>query len=253
MGSNKLIGLIKMAFKYRTKGFIFKKNDINESDRVFSIFTQDFGRLEIKAKALRKITSKLRADIDIFYLSEIEFIQGKNNKTLTDAVKIKKFDTLQEDFKRFKIAHRVSEVLDNFLKGQQKDDKAFDLLNEFFDRINHNSLKIKNYQLVFQYFFWNFLSVQGYHLEVENCATCRGRINPYNVYFSNKEGGIICEDCLSYDKDAKKVNSDVIKILRLILKKDWDIISRLRVGLSSQNLLEEVCEDSARAFCPAHC
>ena len=98
-----------MAVHYRTQGFIFKKDERAESDQILSVFTKDFGRLELKAKAIRKIASKLRPDIDMFYLSEIEFIQGKNNKTLTDATKIEKFDDIakawcfvsRSDFKNY--------------------------------------------------------------------------------------------------------------------------------------------------------
>lgn len=43
-----------MTVHYKTKGFVFKKNDANESNRIFSIFTADFGRLDIFAKAIRK-------------------------------------------------------------------------------------------------------------------------------------------------------------------------------------------------------
>lgn len=239
-----------MSLKYRTKGFVFKKNDRNESDRVFSVFTQDFGRLEINAKAVRKITSKLRADIDLFFLSEIEFIQGKNNKTLTDASKIKKFDVLEKNLEKFKIASQAVEMMDNFIKGQEKDDETFSLLDDFFGKISET--KIKN-QLAFHYFFWNFLSTQGYHLEVNNCAACHDKINPYNIYFSNKEGGVICKKCLSRDKDAKRINSDIVKVLRLIFSKDWNTISRLKIKSHSQDLLESIFQSSARAFCPANC
>jgi DNA repair protein RecO (recombination protein O) len=227
-----------MTLKYRTKGFVFKKDERNESDQTFSVFTKDFGRLELKAKAIRKITSKLRAGIDIFYLSEIEFIQGKNNKTLTDASKIKKFDA------GLKILNQVSNVLDSFIKGQERDEKTFELLSEIFDKLDN--------KLAFQYFFWNFISLQGYHLETQNCAFCRGGLNQHDVYFSGKDGGVICKNCLA-PSIKQKVNSDVVKILRLILKKDWQTISKLKVELNSQKLLEDILEDAIYAFCPAHC
>jgi len=241
-----------MSLKYRTKGFIFKKSEKAESDQVFSVFTEDFGRIEIIAKAVRKITSKLRSNIDIFYLSEVEFVQGKNSKTLTDAIKIKRFDSIYKDIKKIKVAFRVSDILDSFIKGEEKDEKTFNFLNEFFDNINIKLEKAKNYQLLFQYFFWNFLSVQGYRLQVYSCSVCRGKINPYNIYFSNKEGGIICKNCLGADREAKKINSDIVKILRLILNKDWHTVSILKIKPDSHNLLEEIYEDSVRAFCPVY-
>ncbi len=242
-----------MTLKYRTKGFVFKKSERAESDQSFSVFTKDFGRLEITARAVRKITSKLRADIDIFNLSEIEFIQGKNNKTLTDASKIKKFNDIAGNFKSLKILFQISDVLDNFVKGQEKDETSFCLLEEVLDILSSLALKNKNHQLLFQCFFWNFLSSQGYKLEVNSCAACRDKLDPHNVYFSNKEGGAVCKKCSELDKDAKKINSDIVKILRLIFSKNWDVISKLKIQPVSQKLLEEVSESAKMAFCPTHC
>ncbi len=238
-----------MTLKYRTKGFVFKKDDRAESDQTFAVFTENFGRLELKARAIRKITSKLRRDIDIFYLSEIEFIQGKNSKTLTNAVKIEKFDDVIADFQKLKIVNQIADVLDDFIKGQEKDSASFDLLAEIFDKLGDKH--IKNHQLIYQYFFWNFISLQGYRLEVNNCAVCQSKLNPYNIYFSNKEGGIICKKCSGLDKNAKKINSDVAKILRLIFKKDWQTISKLKIEKSSQKLLEDISENAIHAFCPS--
>lgn len=246
-----------MSLKYRTRGFVFKKNERAESDQAFSVFTKDFGRLEITARAVRKITSKLRRDFDIFYLSEVEFIQGKNNKTLTDAVKIRKFDDTAKDFKSLKTICQIADVLDNFIKGQEKDETTFYLLEETLNNLSSDASKIKNHQLLFQYFFWNFISLQGYKLEVNNCAVCRAGLNPYNVYFSNKEGGVICGNCAKSKKTCsepcRRINSDTVKILRLIFSRDWNTISKLKVQPASQKLLESVYESAVMAFCPVHC
>ncbi|MCX6719496.1 MAG: DNA repair protein RecO, partial [Candidatus Staskawiczbacteria bacterium] len=121
-----------MTTHYKTKGFVFRKNERAEADQNFSVFTKDFGKLELHAKSIRKITSKLRADIDIFYFSEIEFIQGKNTKTITDAIKIVKFDGARVDFRGLKVLNQISETLEGFIKGQEKDEKTFDLISEIF-------------------------------------------------------------------------------------------------------------------------
>jgi DNA repair protein RecO (recombination protein O) len=246
-----------MAIKYKTRGFIFKKVQRVEADQTFSVFTEDFGRLELKAKAIRKITSKLRADIDIFYLSDIEFIQGKNDRTLTDASKIKKFGGIVEDCQKLKVAYRVCDILDSFIKGQDKDEALFALLGETFDNLTVNSLRLKNYQLAFHYFFWNFVALQGYKMQIQNYACCQNKLNPYELYFCGKEGGIICGNCIKLKKINPevygKINSDVVKILRLILKKDWETISKLKIELSSQKMLEDIYENATHSFCPMHC
>lgn len=240
-----------MTTRYKTKAFIFKKSDINESDKVFSVFTEEFGRLDIYAKAIRKNVSKLRSGIDIFSFSDIEFVQGKNRKTLTDAVIVKKFGRVSQDLEKFKIANGIGEILDNFLKGEEKDEEIYKLLDEAMGKLNNQELVHKNQPLIFHYFLWNFFSMQGYHCEVHKCAGCQDKLNPYNIYFSGKEGGIICKNCLVKDKFSKKINSDIVKILRMILLKDWKTMSKLKIEPSSQKLLSEVSENAINSFCPS--
>lgn len=215
---------------YRTQGFVFKKEDINEADRFFSVYTKDFGKIEVRGKALRKINSKLRGGIDNFYFSEIEFIQGKNFKTLTDATVLEKPPLSLSKLEFFK---KISELLNDFIKGEQKDKKIYDLLI--------NTLN-KPFQISYYYFFWNFFSELGYCPETSKCGKCLGNLNPYSLNFSNKIGGVICKNCAKFDGAAKKINSDIVKILRLILKKDKNVLNKLKIDYASEKLLQDISD-----------
>ncbi len=227
-----------MSLYYRTKGIVFKKDDRAEADRVFTIFTHDFGKLEVVARAIRKINSKLRAGIDVFHLSEIEFIQGKFYKTLTDSAAIERFKNISQDPEKLNISRKIAELIDCYINGQEKDEDIFNLLNETLAKLNSQT----DPSLIYHYFFWNFFSILGYRPEIYKCAACQEKLNPYSIYFSNKEGGVICKNCLGADKQAEKINSDVVKVLRLFLKNDWQIISKLKIDKPSQILLEKVSE-----------
>lgn len=264
-----------MTTKYKTKAFVFKKNNVNESDRNFSIFADDFGRLDIFVKAIRKNISKLRSGIDIFYISEIEFIQGKNKKTLTNAVVLEKFSNIYLDLEKFKIANKIGEILDVFIKGEEKEKEIFDLLNEVFKKLNDKNFRKTNYNLIYYYFLWNILSLLGYRSEVKKCVNCRQKLIPYNLYFSGKEGGVVCGKCTkqiinnqknypvklvskydtlsNYVGQFNRVNSDIIKILRIILLKDWQVLSKLKVEPSSQKILSDISKNAINSFCPKYC
>jgi len=217
-----------MFFKYRTQGLIFKKEDRGEADQLFTIYTKDFGKLEILGKAIRKISSKLRSGIEIFYLSEIEFIQGKTYKTLTDAILIEKFQNFRKDLEKLDIAYRASEVLDNFVKGEESDEKIWNLLLEVFEKLNDLQFIIYNLQLLYYYFFWNLILILGYKPELYFCPICQKKLKPEKLYFSAKEGGIICQNCSKSIKTGIKTKPEIVKVLRKILEKDWKILSRLR-------------------------
>lgn len=217
-----------MFVHYRTRGFILKKEDRGEADRLFTIFTKDFGKLEILGKAIRKITSKLRAGAELFYLSEIEFIQGKAYKTLTDTILINKFENLRNNVRKLNIVQKISEIFDNLVRGQESDEKIWNLLSETFQKLNTPNLQFKIYKLHFYCFFWNLVSVLGFRPELYNCSLCQKRLSPEKLYFEPKRGGVICSRCQK-SKSAKEITPDTVKILRILLQKDWSTLKKLKI------------------------
>jgi DNA repair protein RecO (recombination protein O) len=230
-----------MAVQYRTQGFVFKRRDLGEADRVFSLFTRDFGRIEVTGKAIRKIVSKLRSGIEMFSLSEVEFVQGKTAKTLTDAIALKRFGKIVTNPEKIAFALEISEVIECFVKGQELDEAIWETILDAFSTLNEADTK--NVSMAYFYFLWNFLDVLGYKPEISSCAICGQKLHPYALYFSNREGGIICNTCLKKDVHAKKINSDIVKVLRLFFQKEWATVSKLKMEKNSQKLLGQVSKN----------
>ena len=240
-----------MTLHYRTYGFVLKKEDRFEADRVFSVFTKEFGRVEVTGRAIRKIASKLRGGIDLFSLSEVEFIQGKNKKTLTDAITIETYKNILESPEKLQVAYKISDMVACFVKEQQQDETIFNLLQEALGKLNEPQLPVKTYPLAYYYFLWNFVSALGYAPELSVCAVCAEKLNPQSLYFSNKEGGAVCQTCAAWS-NAVKITSDVVKVARLLLKKDWDMLKRLTIGESAKRQLEKVSEEYLAYLISSH-
>lgn len=232
-----------MFIHYRTKGLIFKKENQGEADQVFTVYTKDFGKLEILGKGIRKISSKLRSGADIFYLSEIEFVQGKKYKTLTDAILIKKFKNIWKDLNKLIIANKVSEILDRTIGWQEPDEKIWYFLIEVFEKIDNPQTSDKNLQLVYYYFLWNLLSLLGYQPQLYNCVICQKRLLPQKLYFSSKEGGIICQNCSKQYQNLKEIRSEEVKIIRKIFEKDWKTLSKLKNIKKYLKKIDQISQD----------
>ncbi len=226
-----------MAVHYRTQGFIIKQTDRGEANQLFTIYTENFGKLEIFGKAVRKIKSKLRGGAQLFYLSETEFIQGKAHKTLTDTIVINNFKNLRKDLSKLAVAYQIIGVLDSLVKGQEPDEEIWNLLNETFEKLNKQNLEI-----IYYYFLWNLFSILGYQPELYRCSVCQKKIVPGILYFGLKQGGVVCGECFKNPEKDKEINEDIIKIIRLFLTRDWPILEKLKVSVESQKLLKNVSE-----------
>ena len=238
---------------YRTEGIFLKEEGRGEADQVFTIFTKDYGKLEVLGRAIRKIKSKLRSGADLFYLAEIEFIQGKTYKTLTDAILIDKFKNLRENPQRLNYTYQIADALDSLTGKEERDDKIWELLNRSFQELNNlkleikNSLEIRNLKLeiIFYYFLWNLFSLLGYKPEFHNCPVCGEKLLPETFWFVPEEGGVVCWRCLKEiekekKKAAKEISVDTVKVLRLFLSETWEILPRIKVTRDCERNLEEI-------------
>lgn len=246
-----------MAFQhYRTKAVFLKKEDRGEADQLLTVFTKDFGRLEILAKAIRKITSKLRSGTGPFYLSEIEFIQGKSHKTLTDAFLLEKFKRVRQNPEKLDIAFRIAETIDLFLVRTEQDQRVWQLLFGTLEFLENS--RMENLKIIYYYFLWNFLVCLGYQPELHFCPICRKKMQPETFYFTPQDGGVICWQCLKEKKyeigrEAELINVETVKVLRLFLKNPLAILKRIyaekehlaNLARISDFYLEFLCRDFA--------
>jgi len=208
-----------MAVHYGSRGIFIKKYDRGEADQIFKIYTEDFGKLEILGKAIRKIKSKLRGGADLFYFSNIEFIQGKTYKTLTDAVLVDSFQNIRKDLERKKIAYQIADALDYLTPKEEKDEQIWQLAIDVFHKLNNWKIEEllegheEKLEIIYYYFYWNLVSLLGYRPELKK-----------------------------YSLAGKKIDSDIAKILKIIFNRNWPILSRLKVGPNHIRLLKNITE-----------
>ncbi len=219
-----------MFVHHRTNAFILKEAQIGEADKIFTLFTEDFGKIDVLAKSIRKIASKLKGGTPLFSISEIGFIMGRSRRTLTDAVLINGFEDIKQNLENIKIARDIAWLIDNLIKGPQKDDRLWQLLLEVFAALNEPKRTTQDARLLYHYFFWKFISFSGYSPELYRCLVCRQRLEPRNLYFSSR-GGIICSSCEQHQKAGKTViavEPNAVRILREILINNFIGLGRLR-------------------------
>ncbi len=237
-----------MFVHYRSQGVVLEKVDRKEADQLFTIYTKDFGKLKVLGRGIRKISSKLRPGIELLYLSEIEFIQGKAGKTLTDAVLIEKFQNINSDLEKINITSSILEIFDTFIRGEEPQENIWNLLVKTLRQLNIKDINIQKQRLIYHYSFWNFLSLLGYKPELYRCATCQKRLNPEKLFFNQTEGGVICQSCFLKKKSGREISSDAVKVLRIILNKKEQIILRLKVRNSLFSLLDDISKDCLKTF-----
>lgn len=147
---------------YFTKAIIINKSDRGENDKLLTVYTENYGKVNVLARGVAKTGSKLASQIDLLNFIEIGFAQGKAFKVLTAAVVENDFHSLKKDLEKFRSAVHFSNLVNKFSLFEESDKAVFDLLYKAFLHLEKNEFSEAQKKLFLRYFELNFLSFLGY-------------------------------------------------------------------------------------------
>ena len=109
---------------YTTKGIVLSERPYQEADRIYSIFTRDFGLIRATATGVRKLESKLRGALEPLTLSNISLVRGKDYWRITSTEFIQKLDHSLE------LAKPLA-LLEKLVQGEAAHPELFDVIQGF--------------------------------------------------------------------------------------------------------------------------
>lgn len=225
---------------YYTEGIILKHRDFGEADKVITIYTKEYGKIEALAKGCRKIASKLSGSLEPFFYVSLMLARGRNMDKIASSEVRENFFQLREDLSKINLASYTVDLLDRLTKVHHKDTGIFNLLKQTLLFLkNKDKLEDESARKIKLFFAWRLLSLLGFQPAIFDCASCHNRISPEKIFFSFKKGGLVCQSCVSplAMKDKSLISVNAIKILRAILHKDLKYLILIKV---SSNLLNEL-------------
>ena len=124
----------------KTEAIILRTVDLGEVDRFLTIYTKEFGKIQVVARGVKKIESKLRYNLEPFSHSHFILIQGKNFRIVKDAILRDQFLPMRKDLERIKIVYKIVDLVDELIVGEEKDEDIWNLLLKAFKELNMGGL-----------------------------------------------------------------------------------------------------------------
>lgn len=125
--------------KYTTQAVVIESFDQGEHDRVYKLFTREFGLIMAHAKSVRKLESKLRAHVLPRTLSLVTVVQGREVWRLVGAEQIQETTETVSD---------VAALVRRFIRGEGAHKKLFDRLRSYVQH-SHSFDKQKSRLLLY--------------------------------------------------------------------------------------------------------
>jgi DNA repair protein RecO (recombination protein O) len=231
-----------MFVHHRTRAIVLKKVDHKENDQLFTLYTKDFGKINVIGRGIRKISSKLRPSIDIFYLTKIEFVRGKTYNTLIGVNLLDNFNRIHGDLSKLSTAHTISDVLDELIYSKEKEDKLWTLISDMFDKLEQGNFTAASLKLFYFWFLWKLFSVLGYKPKLYKCASCNETLKPRELHFNSAQGGVVCSSCFKLT-GGLDISLETIKMLRVIIEDGWSKTDRLKIKKEYLEDLQRISEN----------
>lgn len=180
--------------EYRTKGIILRRRNVGEADRLYSILTLGKGKVNAKARGVRRVTSKQSGHLEPFYLTSFHLVGTKRVDIITSAIVEESFPAIHRDLAKIGLASRLVELVDAFTEPNQPVPAVFELLHQALTTIETN--EPRRLSAFFPRIFdLKLVSELGYQPELERCVVGEEKYSSLQSYqFSINLGGLVCPD-----------------------------------------------------------
>lgn len=160
---------------YATHAIVLKRRNIAETDRIVTVFSQEYGRMRVYARGVRRIHSRRSAYLEVFSNSALVLYRGKTWDSVGEATPLHTFSGLRAHLPRVSHAYYLCELVDALLPERQEHRDVYTLLLGTLGMLNDMSqsdpLEIS------EQFALKLLRILGYL--ARDHALASGQIEPY--------------------------------------------------------------------------
>ncbi len=121
---------------FKTEGIVIRRRNVGEADRLLTIFTKHHGKITVKAKGVRKISSRRSSHVELLNLVNLSLYKGRINPILTEATTIENFSGAKDNLNSVGFAYHVCELVDSLCAENQENSAVFSLLYEVLSNLS---------------------------------------------------------------------------------------------------------------------
>jgi DNA repair protein RecO (recombination protein O) len=185
---------------YKTEAIILHQRRVGEADRFLTIYTPGLGKLDGKAKGIRKTTSRMSGHLQPLAHCMLQLAQGHGADVVTGVETMESFQSLTSDLDRLSLGLYAAELTDRMT-------------------VDH----------ALRYFELQLLGQSGFRPEIGACVACAKPLDPIDNYFAPVAGGAVCPSCIPGMANTRVLTLNALKLLRLLQRGPYSEVRQVRV------------------------
>lgn len=117
---------------FTTPAIILRRYNLREADRIYTLYTERFGKVEAIATGVRKVKSKLCAHLEPCGIVTVTLVRGRMGWRIINAQRNQSFFGMRDSLDTFVAVMTALETVDALTKVEAPDPHIFALLQTFF-------------------------------------------------------------------------------------------------------------------------
>ncbi len=238
-----------------TLAIILGRRAYREYDSLLSVYSLDYGKLNLVVKGSQKLRSKLAGHLEPLNLVKIMIIETRSYDYIASALNQEVYQSIRQDLNKLYYAGRALKITKSLVGNRQPDKNIFVLLVNYLDLVNSTeAFTLEQGILFFSFFSLKLLEALGYCPLLYRCLNCQNDIKPGRNYLDLLNGGIICQNCFldkCQDRNDRECNilaisDNCLKIMRFLLGNDLKQVRRISLNKKVISEVDKVIDSLLR-------
>lgn len=217
--------------EYRLTAIVLGKRETGETDRLYTFYSREMGKVRAKAVGVRKPTAKLAGQLETLSFVGFTLVRSRGLGRVSGVIAEESFLHIRADYDTLRIAIDTLAAFDRLVGLEEPDATLFDMLLEYLSLLDGLAEKGEGSRvaLISEAFLVRLLDILGYRIQADACAVSGDRFfSGTRCFFSPEAGGIVAE--AHADRHVVPIGENAVKLLRLFLGNRLTSIGKLRVG-----------------------
>ena len=214
---------------FTVEAVVLRTDDFGDANRVVTLFTKEFGKLEANAYGCRRSRSSLSGAMQMFNHISATITRGSKVDTIREADILNFYDALTKDLERLAYASLLFEIVNRITFPRQRELETFNLLIKSLP-----ALSTRNPRVAALIGACQFMETSGMQLNFSRCVHCGMELDG-DAAISLLDGGAVCMNCFDAAQDVQPYPEALRKTFETMLGFNWH--DETKLSFNSRQLL----------------
>ena len=175
-----------------TSALVLRRADWRDYDRMVTLFTPEFGRVEAVVRSCRRPKSPLMNAAEPFCAGEYQILKVRDRYTVTQVRISDSFFEIRQDYDKLTHGAYWLRLLHEVVVEDEPNEALFQMALTALAYLAHSDLPLSLLTAMFEMQLWR---MTGFSPNVTECVSCHVSHEKTSLRFDAQKGGCVCAFC----------------------------------------------------------